>query len=138
MKTENRIFITYLFPGSFFPEEITIRVLSASIPKTIPKDCFGFRFTETEFVIDGEKEFIGKSKPLGKTYIIGEAIPLVKIPDEIDGRDTRILKGNIEFNSPTKTAIRTHLGNWQQEDECHEAIPVSQFKLGKAMYYTNK
>ena len=135
MTKENRTFITFLFPGSFFPEEVVERVKNSDIPKSIPSDCFGFRFHEAEFVIDGKKEFVGEAKNKSKTFIVGEAIPLAQIPDEIDGRDTKILKGNIEFNSPTKTAIKTHLGNWQMEDGYHVAISVKKFKLGKPMIY---
>lgn len=132
MKKETRIYITYLFPGSFVPEEATRQVKNTDIPKTIPRDCFAFRFHETEFVIDGKKEFVGKSKDLSKTYVVGEAIPLAKLPkDEAHA----ILRSNIEHNSPTKTAIKTHLGNWQMEDANHVAIPVSKFTLGDPMYY---
>lgn len=137
MKKETRTFITWMFPGSFFPEEIVEQVNSADIPKTIPADCFGFRFHEKEFVVDGENEYYGKPKPLGKTYLVGEAIPLAQIPDEDGGRTTEILKRNIEYNSPTKTAIRTRTGNWQMEDENHVAIDADRFKISEPRLYKN-
>ncbi len=132
MRKETRIFITYLFPGSFVPEEATKQVKTTDMPKTIPKDCFGFSFHQTEYVIDEGKEYVGKTTSLSKTYIVGEAIPLDKIPDT---QANRILRSNVEYNSPTKTAIRSHLGNWQWEDQNRVVISPSKFKLGKAMYY---
>jgi hypothetical protein len=137
MKKEKRIFMEMLFPGSFFPESNTKQVESADIPKSIPMDCYGFSFSETEYVIDGKNEYAGETKKLGKTYIIGEAVPLDKIPDMIDGRDTRILKGNIDCNSPTKTAIKTHMGTWQMEDGYHTSISPNRFKFDPPLMYKN-
>lgn len=138
MKTENRINIVYLYPGTFFPEVSSERVKSIDIPETVPADCYGFYFTETEIAVslDG-KEFTGDTKTVSKTYIIGETIHVDKIPATILGRDTDILKSNIRNNSPTKTAIKTHLGNWQMEDETHVAISPTKLKFGKPMFYDN-
>ena len=139
MKTEKRIYITYLYPGSFFPEFSSKRVNSDKLPTEVPSDCFGFYLEETEFAVDGNgREFEGDTKRLGKTYIIGEAIHVDKIPDvQIDGRSNNILKSNISGNSPTKTGIKTHLGNWQMEDEYHVAISPTKFKFGKPELYPN-
>lgn len=135
MKTEKRIFITYLFPGIFFPEEITKQVKTTDMPTTVPSDSFGFYFTETEYVVDGEKEFVGKTKTLTKTFLIGEAIHVDNIPSIDRGQNTDILKSNIRSNSPTKTGIKTRLGNWQWEDETREAVSPSKFKFGKPEIY---
>lgn len=138
MKIENRINITYLFPGAFFPESTSKQVKSTDLPKTVPADCYGFYFTETEVAVslDG-KEFVGKTKTVSPTYIIGEAIHVDKIPAIDRGQDTDILKSNIRNNSPTKTGIKTHLGNWQMESETMTAVSPSQFKFGKPEIYTN-
>lgn len=138
MKIEKRITITYLYPGSFFSETSSERVESTDIPKTVPADCYGFYFTETEVAVSLEgKEFIGNSKSVGKTYVIGEAIHVDDIPEILDGRDTDILKTNIRNNSPTKKGIKTHVGVWQVEDERTVAISPKQFKFGKPKIYEN-
>ncbi len=138
MKIENRIKIIYLYPGSFFPETSSKRVRSTNIPNTVPADCYGFYFTETEVAVslDG-KEFVGKTKTVSPTYIIGEAVPVDKIPSMDRGQDTDILKSNIRTNSPTKTGIKTHLGNWQMENDSMVAVSPLKFKFGKPKIYTN-
>jgi hypothetical protein len=137
MTKTKKITITYLFPGALFPETTTKEVNNTDIPKTIPADCYGFYFEETEYAVDGKETFVGKTKQLGKTYLIGEAIHVSKIPKMDRGQDTDILKSNIESNSPTKTGIKCHTGNWQMEDENNVCLPVSQFKIGKPMIYEN-
>lgn len=138
MKTEKRITITYLYPGSFFPETSSERVKNIDFPKTVPADCYGFYFTQTEVAIslDG-KEYIGKSQQISKTYVIGESIPVDEIPAIDGGRDTDILKSNIRSNSPTKTAIKTHLGNWQMESDDMTSISPTCFSFGSPMFYKN-
>lgn len=138
MKIEKRITITYLYPGSFFSEKSSERVKSTDIPKTVPADCYGFYFTETEVAVSLEgKEFIGDSKSLGKTYIIGEAIHVNDIPEFLDGQDTDILKTNIRNNSPTNKGIKTHIGTWQAENDTTVAISPEQFEFGKPKIYEN-
>lgn len=138
MKTEKRIYIIYLHPGSFFPETSSERVKSTNFPTNVPADCYGFYFTETEVAIalDG-KEFLGETKTVGKTYIIGEAIHVDNIPSMDRGQDTYILKINTRNNSPTKTAIKTHLGNWQIENETMVSVSPSRFTFGKPTIYKN-
>jgi hypothetical protein len=128
-----------MFPGAFFPENVDERVKDASIPKTVPSDCYGFYFSETEYAIglDG-KEFVGQTKRLGKTVMIGELIHVDDIPDiDSQGRDNDILKSNIKYNSPTKQGIKTHLGNWQLKDRDVVVMSASEFKFGKPVVYKN-
>jgi hypothetical protein len=133
--TEKQLKIVYLYPGSFFPETSSKTVKSTDIPKTIPADCFGFYFTETEIAHVDDKEFIGETKTVSKTYIIGEAIHVDNIPEIDRGQDTEILKSNIRNNSPTQTGIKTHLGNWQMETGTMVAISPRRFKFGKPTIY---
>lgn len=138
MKIENRIDIVYLYPGSFFPESSSERVKSTDIPKTVPSDCYGFYFTETEVAVslDG-KEYFGNTKAVSKTYIIGESIHVDEILETDCGQSMDILKTNIRNNSPTQTAIKTHLGNWQMETDTMVAISPNQFRFGKPTIYKN-
>jgi hypothetical protein len=137
MKLENRIYLTLLFPGSFFPEESTKEVETSNIPIELPSDCFGFYFSKKECVVNGESVYDGKTERVGKTFIIGRPIYVDDIPDTDRGQSTNILKANIRNNSPTKTAIKTHLGNWQQEDDFHVAISPTKFKFGPPAFYKN-
>lgn len=136
MKTEKRITITYLYPGSFFPETSSEIVKTLDFPRIVPSDCYGFYFTQTEVAIslDG-KEYIGESKQIGKTYVIGESIPVVPAID--CGQDTDILKSNIRNNSSTKTAIKTHLGNWQMESHDVTSISPAYFTFSSPKFYKN-
>lgn len=138
MKTENRITITYLYPGAFCSETSSEKVNSVNIPKEVPVDCYGFYFTETEVAVslDG-KEYFGKSNQVSKTYIIGEAIHVDDIPETDNIGSTEILKINIQNNSPTKRGIKSHLGVWQIEDDRTVAISPKQFEFGKPKIYEN-
>jgi hypothetical protein len=135
MKTEKRIFITHLFPGAFFPESTSKQVKSTDLPTVVPSDCYGFYFTETEYVTDGEKEFVGETKTVSNTYIIGEAIHVDNIPSMDRGQDTNTLKSNIRNNSPTKTGIKTHLGNWQMECDTMVSISPTRFIFENPVFY---
>lgn len=139
MIKKKTITITYLFPGVFFPESTTKEVQNTDIPTTIPADCYGFYFQETESVFDEDKnkEFIGETKQIGKTYLIGELIYVDDIPAMDGGRDTDILKNNIRNNSPTKCGVKCHTGNWQMEDEYNTVLSPSQFVIGKPELYEN-
>jgi hypothetical protein len=133
MKKETRKFITYLFPGSFFPESVSDRVKSFDVPTKVPLDCYSFYFSTTEYVSDGKQEFTGETKRVGSTYYIGESIPV----DEITEPDSDILKSNIRNNSPTKRGIKTHLGNWQMETENSIVLSPENVVFGKPRLYTN-
>jgi len=137
MRTEKRLFINYLFPGTFFPESSAKRVTSTNVPTSVPRDVYAFYFTETEVAVDGKKEFTGETKQVSKTYMIGTAVHVDDIPAILDGRDTDILKSNIRNNSPTKTGIKTHLGNWQMLDERTVVVHPSQFKFSDPLIYKN-
>ena len=132
MKKETRKYITYLFPGSFFPESSTQRVDSFDVPSSIPSDCFSFSFSEVDIVVDGKNEYKGESRNIGKQYYIGKTIHV----DDIVGEEYDILRTNVRNNSPTKRAIKTHLGNWQVETENCVILSESSVKFGKPMLYT--
>jgi hypothetical protein len=115
MKIENRIELIYLHPGAFFPETSRERVKSFDIPKTIPADCYGFYFTETEIAVSlDDKEFIGETKTVSKTYLIGETIYVNKAP-----------------------VIKTHLGNRQPVTDTTVVVSPYQFTFGDPKIYKN-
>jgi hypothetical protein len=134
MQTIKRKYITYDMPGSFFPESHTQEVKSFDIPESVPLDCFAFQFHETEFVVNGKKEYEGDTVKQNKRHFIGWLVPLAKMPK---GEKYAILCGNIERNSPTKTGIKTHLGNWQQEDKGSIVHAPSDFTFTKPLIYKN-
>lgn len=129
-----RKFITYQMPGTFFAEEHTEEVQSFDPPNSVPLDCFGFHFHETEYAQVEGKEFEGKTKRDKRQFLIGFEIPLDQIPDD---DKHRILKCNIESNSPTKTAVKTHLGNWQAKQEDTVVIFPSDMKFTKPLIWKN-
>lgn len=140
MKKEKNITITYLFPGSFFSESSEENVRDTNIPKSIPADCFGFEFYETEYIIDEstKKKFTGERKKIGKTYLIGDLIHIDDIP-EIDefGRNCDILKANIRCNSSSKRGIKCRTGNWQLDNGEVIVLSPSEFKITEPRLYKN-
>lgn len=134
MQKLKRKFITYYMPGTLFPETSSAEVKSFDVPKSVPLDCYGFSFSETEFVVDGKKEFSGETKQDKRFFLIGESVPLAQIPD--DDKHS-ILRSNIEFNSPTKMGVKTHVGNWQMEAENTVVISPSSLKFTKPLIWKN-
>jgi hypothetical protein len=139
IQVETKTYITYLFPGTFFPEIESKQVEETEVPNEIPADCYGFYFTQTEYVIDTQtkKKFTGDSKKVGKTYLIGESIYIDDIPPMDRGQDTDILKSNIRNNSPFKRGVKCHTGNWQIDDETVIVLSPKQFKIVKPHIYEN-
>lgn len=129
-----RKYITYYMPGSFMPETSTNQVSSFAIPKEIPRDVYGFQFTETEYVIDGKKEYEGDTKTEKEFHLIGMAIPASLIPDD---DNNRILKSNITNNSPTQEGVKTHLGNWQIRDKNNVVHDPKIFTFVTPLIYKN-
>lgn len=114
MKKYTKRFVKFYYPGLFFSEESTKEVKSFDIESLkVPSDAFGFSFFETDYVKEVKEEFEGKTRSIKPRYLIGEKIHLDAIPDT---SDNHILRSNIENNSATKEAVKTHLGNWQSFD----------------------
>ena len=126
MKKTTKTLIRYYFPSLLFSAEADEEIKTKDIPAKLPKNCFAFRFGTQEVVVDGKDVFEKPAKWDNKIYMIGETIPLAKIPKT---PENSILRSNIECNSPTKTAIKTHLGNWQAHDRNTTVLPVSQFSF---------
>jgi hypothetical protein len=131
---ETRKYITYYMPGSFFPESHTERVESFVTPKTLPKDCFGFDFHETDFIVDEGKDFAGATRKVGVRNLVGWIVPMNDIPDN---DNYSILKGNIERNSPSKEAVRTRMGNWQMNDGDNTVLDPSSFSYSEPLFWKN-
>jgi hypothetical protein len=126
-----RTFITLRFPGSFLPEEITEEVASPLIPKEIPRDCYGFSFSQDQAATVGGIKMTSQRLPLPLEYIVGWEIPLKEIPDT---NEFRILRANVENNSERKMAIRTRMGNWQISDFVY-VIDPDEFTYGEPRIY---
>ena len=126
MKKTTQTLIKYSFPSLLFAADATEEVNSTSIPKKLPRNCFAFRFGSQDIVTDGKDVYTKPVKWKKKVYIIGKTIKLRDIPDT---DKNRILRSNIENNSPFKTGILTHLGNWQCFDENTEVLDVKSFSF---------
>lgn len=131
---ENRKFITFYLPGSFFSEEVTQPVESFAIPKQIPRDAFAFAFSQYDVVIDGGKEFKGDTKFERAKHMIGR---IVHADDIQPTKDNNILIGNIRNNSPTQEGVRTHLGTWQTKDEDTVIHAPSEFEFIEPLIWKN-
>lgn len=126
-------FVTFSFPGSFVSEESTHEVQSFEIP-AIPSDCFGFRFHETDYLKDGDEEYVGKTRYQDKVYLIGEKVHIDAIPET---SENRILRANIRNNSATHEGVKTHLGNWQLVDENTIILSPEEVRFTKPAIYEN-
>jgi len=124
MKKTTIKYITYLYPGIFFPETDGKEVKSYELPKILPKNCYGFSFSETDYIQDGKESYTGKTRNHGKTYLIGEKIKAQDIPNT---ENNHILISNINCNSPTKTGVKTYMGNWQIFDRNTIVVPPEKF-----------
>ena len=123
MKKTTKTLIKYYFPSLLFSAEASEEIKTKAVPCKLPKNCFGFRFGSQEVVVDGKDTFEKPAKWDSELYLIGKKVPLAEIPRT----DTyRILRSNIE-TSPTKTAVKTHLGNWQSHDNHTVVLSPSRF-----------
>lgn len=139
MKIKKKIEITYLFPGFFFSETVVKKVKNKNIPTTVPSDCYGFYFSETDCVTLGKMEFGGKTTIDDKIYLIGESFRFDKIPwfDPKTKQCNDIIIRRIRVSSPTLTGIKTRMGNWQIETDKTVVLPPHQFKYEKPKVYKN-
>ncbi len=116
----------YYFPGLLFSNEAKEEIEDRIPPTKLPRNCFAFRFGEQEIITDGKDTFEKPPKWDENLYMIGEKVPFEEIPNI---PTNNILRDNIECNSPTKTAIKTHLGTWQAHNRDTIVVPVSKFQF---------
>lgn len=101
--------VTFLLPGSFFPETLTRNVESHDArPDDIPANAFAYEFSIRRFVkndITGE-EFEGERERVpGRTYIGGKIMSADELPE-----------GTLKFNCKANRwahVIQCRTGNWQ-------------------------
>lgn len=103
--------VTFLFPGTFWPEE-RIEPVDDFDPKkvTIPENCFAFEFSTGRWVEDdtGTRFWAPSNKEPGRVYVGGEVFPADALPEEASD----ILQRNALYNG-WKHLIRCRTGNWQ-------------------------
>ncbi len=106
-------YVEFLYPGIFFVDTSIREVKTRNYKnlQRIPKGCFGFRYFDKEEIKKSGEILEGRKKNISGTYYFGEVYPINRIKKEYPKE--RILIGNIERNSRTKTAIKTRCGNWQ-------------------------
>lgn len=113
MKIEH--WVEWLCPGAFFPEESNERVPSRDLDKLrIPKDVYAFTFHDIE-ILDSVDERGGKHEVRNTVYkspryIIGKVYTIPEL-EKLEG-DYEILISNVS-QYDRKSAVKTHLGNWQ-------------------------
>lgn len=106
-------FVTFLYPGSFFPEESTVAVESwdpepwRNWEASRPYRPFAFYFTTRE---RGDADLDSRqTAKSGRYYLGGETFHVDELPQD---ESHRILRSNIAQHEG-KTAIRCSTGNWQ-------------------------
>lgn len=127
---------TYLYPGSFFPEETNRAIPEPTLAAAVaaaPTDEEGYfrkdgwyavRVTTTtlkRFVADdGEETWVPQDKPAKVgNWIVGERVHFETLPD--DDRHS-ILRSNIRANTKSGYGVLTRCGNWQFADDYDAVI----------------
>ncbi len=127
MTTRTRYTATYDYPGMLFPESVTRDVADdrlESVVAAAPAETEGYfrkdgwyafqihAITEKHFTAeDGEEAWVrvGKAERVAN-MVVGEKVHVDSIPDTAENR---ILRVNIQANTPDGVAVKTRAGNWQ-------------------------
>ena len=103
-------YVTFLFPGSFWPEEQITEISSRDEKFDIPKSCFAYEFWDREeTVINGEK-LVGSPKNKSGRYYFGEVMDEQQVLALYPEANTVV--SNMRCNN-WKKVVRTRRGNWQ-------------------------
>lgn len=103
-------YVTFLFPGSFYPEESTKEISSREEKIDAPENCFAYEFWDrNEIEQDGE---ILRGKAINKSgrYYFGEVFDQQQVADLVPDNSTLLF--NMKCNGWDKL-IKTRKGNWQ-------------------------
>ena len=116
MNYVRKMYIEFLYPGSFFNESSTQEVQTRDLSKIkVPKNAFGFRFFDiisVVVVVDGKKvELTSERTNLSSmNYYGGKLYTLAEL--KLEFPNERTLISNMECNGWLKV-IRCRTGNWQ-------------------------
>lgn len=128
----------YLYPGSFFPEDLTREieeptfVAAAAAAPEGEGWCAKDRWYAVEVTAivekrftseDGDEAWVRECDSKAGAWVIGER---VHVDDpRLAGDEFRILRANIAANTKDGYAVKTRRGNWQMADSYTEVVPES-------------
>ena len=122
------IYVTFLTPGSFFPDESTQKVgIRAIEGLIIPKGCFALYFWErTEVEQDGELLLGSRKNISGSYYLGGEVFDLARLKKEHPDKKTVI--SNL-MNNDWDAVVLCPTGNWQPFNKGDIVVPRENLKF---------
>jgi hypothetical protein len=112
MEIKEKIYISYLLPGSFVSESTHVDVDDLSLPKPedIPKNAFAFTFHKQKYTVDDDGQILyGSPKQVSGTYYIDGVL---KTAEDFNEEHDHILLFNMEANN-WNTVVKCRTGNIQ-------------------------
>jgi hypothetical protein len=130
MHKNTTTYVSYLYPGSFFPETQTEQVERREpeeLIKNMKNGCYAFFYHDRTTVVDDEgNEFVGETENRSKRYVFVDSIYNT---DDIKKMNTSgrhdILLGNMKSNGWDKV-VKTNQGNFQPFDSTEEYIMMEK------------
>lgn len=103
-------YVTFLFPGSLFPNERSQKISNREEKFDIPNGCFAYYFWERqETELNGEILYSDQRNKSGRFYF-GKAMTAQEIEATIPDAD--ILLKNMKYNN-WLVVVKTRVGNFQ-------------------------
>lgn len=103
-------YVTFLFPGSFMPEEKLVKINSRSDKFEIPNNCFAYYFSERQELESDGEILRGKMGNKSGRFYFGKAMTAEEVKSTVP--DSSILLSNMENNN-WNTVVKTRQGNFQ-------------------------
>lgn len=103
-------YVTFLFPGSFFSESKSEKVLSREVRITAPKGSFGYYFWDRQETVSEGETLFGERKNDSGMHYFGETFTVEQVK-ALPG-DHETLVWNMEMNK-YPLVVRTICGNFQ-------------------------
>lgn len=103
-------YVTFLFPGSFYPEETIVQIDSRESTFDIPGNCFAYYLWDRIEVVQGDETLYGERKNKTGRFYFGEVLTIDDVKSKYP--ESKILISNMEMNN-WKKIVRTRRGNFQ-------------------------
>jgi len=137
--TQNRTHVTYLYPGSFLPEEgRTVRVADATLAWALrhsPDDrWFAAEFSTQDWQrwtnAEGDEKWmpVSGARPVKRRVYVGEAMTVDQVA-ALPG-DHRTLISNMNGNG-WATVVRTRAGNFQPVEDGDVVVSAADVEVSR-------
>lgn len=114
-------YVTFLIPGSFFPNEQTEEIFSRNQVLDIPDNCFAYQFFDREEVEQDGELLVGNKKNVSGRFYLGKTMTAQEI--EAEGGHNQILLANMKINGWDKV-VKTRMGNYQPIEKDDVVLPA--------------